>query len=119
MHITPEAQARALADQIAPMLRDGVTQDTGVYQWTYELCLAALTHARAADWTGEKPTQEGWFWYRDFEFGKQVVWIHRLEKDSPLFVEHYGWLADMEDGQFSGPLLPPGQHAQGVKEQTK
>ncbi len=60
-------------------------------------------------WTSKRPDKAGWYWFRDAEENSAVVvQIHELGKDSPLFVESYGWLTDdVMNGEWAGPLPEP------------
>jgi hypothetical protein len=62
------------------------------------------------NWTTEKPTAPGWYWYRDqdgrnAEFIKVFVGSENVNAYFPSEDTYCG--ADMLTGQFSGPILPP------------
>ncbi len=68
------------------------------------------------NWTSRKPTEPGWYWYRDIdalEKGDTVVWVNTLNgKLKVMMID--GWSVELEkmmdsgySGQWAGPLQPP------------
>ena len=58
------------------------------------------------EWTSNKPEVPGFYWWTGLDEAK-VVEIMYIASGSPLFVEHHGWLSEMPDGEWAGPIQPP------------
>jgi hypothetical protein len=64
-------------------------------------------------WTNEKPTVEGWYWYRDKPgASERVVELYHWQGGPKLFYREIGRILGMpifhdEAGQFAGPIPKP------------
>ena len=57
-------------------------------------------------WTRTKPSVPGWYWWREEEdYELSVVHVYHLGDGSPLYVEAYGWLDGMPDGEWSSEAM--------------
>lgn len=70
---------------------------------------ATVIRSKGGDmkWTKEKPTQPGWYWWRD-KYSSDIV---HVTEDSGMLVVKLGF--DIEDfiidlsGEWAGPICPP------------
>ncbi len=56
-------------------------------------------------WTFEKPTEEGWYWFREDE-NDNIYPYYIQKRGDALCIRGLGWLNDF-DGQFAGPMPTP------------
>lgn len=60
-------------------------------------------------WATEKPTKEGWYWWRANGKEDSIVRVTITEEGGPIIQFETGYTTYLSkvDGQFSGPLEPP------------
>jgi len=64
------------------------------------------------EWTNEKPTKPGWYWWRkDCGDGAEIVSVVNVGRTGCYFLKRVHVGLDMrmptDQGQWSGPLEPP------------
>ena len=71
--------------------------------------MGRTTGAAAMNWTTDKPTKPGWYWYRGECDGHTVKVIHFIDDDGDgpyLATSEDVALHDL-DGEWAGPVEPP------------
>lgn len=63
------------------------------------------------EWTKEKPKEDGWYWYKDEDFGPSVICVGWQSMDSLIitYPEYADYLPDFGDanGEWYGPIEEP------------
>jgi hypothetical protein len=61
-----------------------------------------------SEWTTEKPTTPGWYWYRAFDDADRVVHVMEMGGDD-LTACAFEWQTSIKymNGNWVGPIEPP------------
>ena len=65
-----------------------------------------MTDASGQRWTREKPTEPGWYWYREPGLGAEAVCVYQPNGPDTDYLEIYDTPLTEFDGEFQGPLTP-------------
>lgn len=60
------------------------------------------------NWTNEKPTKPGWYWYRDLKDRSEILQVGYMDGELVILSEEADCLyQQFMDGQFAGPIPEP------------
>jgi hypothetical protein len=61
------------------------------------------------NWTADKPTKPGWYWYRGGSDGHTVKVLHFIDDDGdgPYIATSEDLTLNDLDGEWAGPVEPP------------
>jgi hypothetical protein len=71
--------------------------------------MGRTTGTAAMNWTTDKPTKPGWYWYRGECDGHTVKVIHFIDDDGngPYLATSEDLALNDLDGEWAGPVEPP------------
>lgn len=86
---------------------------SGPYKKTVQSAIKAWNALpRTVRWTQEPPTEPGWYWYKDMDWDRQIVYVFYDSVHRGIFVqimEEYPYSRNLNElkGEWAGPIQEP------------